>query len=68
MAMRITINGQAREIADATTLQSLLAELGLAEKPVVVEMNRVAIFPRDVPMTVIPPDAVIEIVVLAAGG
>lgn len=68
MAMSITVNGQVREISENSTLQSLLAELGLAGKPVVIEMNRVAIFPRDVPTTVIPPDAVIEIVVLAAGG
>ena len=66
--MNITVNGQTREIAENSTLQTLLADLGLAEKPVVIELNREAIFPRDYATSTIPNDAIIEIVVLAAGG
>ena len=66
--MNITVNGQTREIAENSTLQTLLADLGLAEKPVVIELNREAIFPRDYATSVISNDAIIEIVVLAAGG
>ena len=66
--MSITVNGQLREIAENSTLQSLLAELGLAEKPVVIELNHEAIFSRDYATTMVPADAKIEIVVLAAGG
>lgn len=66
--MNITVNGQPREIAENSTLHRLLAELGLAEKPVVIELNREAIFSRDYATTMIPAEAKIEIVVLAAGG
>ena len=66
--MNITVNGQTHEIAENSTLQILLADLGLAEKPVVIELNREAIFPRDYANSFIPNDAIIEIVVLAAGG
>ncbi len=66
--MNITVNGQGREIEPNSSLQNLLVALGLAEKPVVIELNREAIFSRDYATTIIPVDAVIEIVVLAAGG
>lgn len=66
--MNITVNGQTREIPENSTLQALLADLGLAEKPVVIELNREALFPREYATTIIPNDAVIEIVVMAAGG
>lgn len=66
--MNITVNGQAREVETNSTLQQLLVALGLDGKPVVIELNRAAIFPRDFATTIIPADAVIEIVVLAAGG
>jgi sulfur carrier protein len=66
--MNITVNGQTREIPENSTLQALLADLGLAEKPVVIELNREALFPREYASTIIPNDAVIEIVVMAAGG
>ncbi len=38
--MHITLNGQSRQVADATTLASLLDELGLAGRHVAVEVNR----------------------------
>jgi len=66
--MNITVNGQPREIESTSTLHHLLVALGLAEKPVVIELNREAIFSRDYATTIVPADAVIEIVVLAAGG
>ena len=38
--MKITANDQPREAAEGTTVAELLEELGLAGKPVAVEVNR----------------------------
>ena len=38
-AMLITLNGQPRQIAEATTIADLLAELGLSPATVAVEVN-----------------------------
>jgi sulfur carrier protein len=43
--MRVEINGEAREIAEGTTILDLLASLSLGERPVAVERNA-AIVPR----------------------
>lgn len=37
--MNVIANGQARSVADGATVAALLAELGLAGKPVAVEVN-----------------------------
>jgi sulfur carrier protein len=37
--VNLMINGQARQAAEGATVASLLAELGLAGKPVAVEVN-----------------------------
>jgi thiamine biosynthesis protein ThiS len=66
--MEITINGTSRTIEAGLTVGSLLEQLGLAGKPVVVELNQRALFSREYAGTIIPDAAVIEIVTLAAGG
>jgi thiamine biosynthesis protein ThiS len=66
--MEITINGTRRTIEAGSTVGSLLEQLGLAGKPVVVELNQRALFSREYAGTIIPDAAVIEIVTLAAGG
>ena len=43
--MKLQINGQTREFADALTVAGLLAEMGLAERRVAVEVNQ-CIVPR----------------------
>jgi len=64
----ITLNGSPHPLAEPTPLPALLADLGLAGKPVVVELNQSALFPRDHPATLIHPGDRIEIITLAAGG
>ena len=64
----ITLNGAPHPIAAALTLDALLETLGLAGKPVVVELNEQAVFPRDYSATLVEPGARLEIVTLAAGG
>jgi sulfur carrier protein len=67
--MTITLNGQSRGFdTDHITVHGLLAEVGLAGKPVVVEVDREAVFPADYGSTGIRDGASIEIVTIAAGG
>jgi len=66
--MTITLNGQKRELAETTSLPSLLESLGLGGKPVVVEHNQVALLPKEIPLTTVRDNDVIEIVQITAGG
>jgi sulfur carrier protein len=66
--MIITLNGVPHPLPPDTTVASLLDSLGLAGKPVVVELNGLAVFPRDHTKTAVQDGARIEIVTLAAGG
>ena len=66
--MTITLNGQKRDAAGATTIGELLAQIGLGGKPVVVEHNQRALFPREIPSASIGEGDVIEIVQVTAGG
>ncbi len=67
-ATTITLNGAPHPLAHPLQLDELLAQLGLAGLPVVVELNELAVFPRDYPGTRIDAGARMEIVTLAAGG
>ena len=64
----ITLNGQPHAMAGEATLDRLLASLGLAGKPVVVELDSRAVLPREHAQTLIKDGARVEIVTLAAGG
>lgn len=68
LTMQITLNGQVHPLPEPTTVAGLLMSLGFANKPVVVELNREAIFPRDFNITPVNDGDQIEIVTLAAGG
>ncbi len=67
--MTLTINGSSHTF-DASDLRidTLLTELGLAGKPVVVELNREAVLPAAYPGTDVPDGSELEIVTIAAGG
>lgn len=64
----ITLNGSPHPIGGAVSIDRLLESIGLAGKPVVVELNKQAVFPRDYPQTLVESGARVEIVTLAAGG
>lgn len=68
MIMKIQLNGHPHPLESAMTLSDLLESIGFGGKPVVVELNEQAVFPRDYPSTLIQEGARIEIVTLAAGG
>lgn len=65
----ITLNGSPHALEEgAVSLERLLESIGLAGKPVVVELNEQAVFPRDYSGTLVEEGARVEIVTLAAGG
>lgn len=67
--MKLIINGDSKEF-DATELklEALLTEIGMAGKPVVVELNREALLPTDHSTTQLTDGDSVEIVMIAAGG
>jgi sulfur carrier protein len=66
--MHVTVNGEAREIADGLSVRGLVEALGLTEGPVAVEKNR-EIVPRALhAQTPLAENDVIEIVHLVGGG
>lgn len=69
--MTITLNGAPTEIADGLekfSLSTLLDTLGFSGKPIVVEHNKEAIFPRDYDKTFVQDGDQLEIISIAAGG
>ena len=66
--MKIHLNGRPYELAATLTVTDLLESLGFGGKPVVVELNEKAVFPRDYLVTMVEDGARVEVVALAAGG
>jgi len=66
--MTITLNGKTKKLEQELTLSALLKQLGLSGKPVVIEHNKEAIFPRDYEHTLIQDQHQLEIINIAAGG
>ena len=66
--MSMNINGKPHDLAAKSSISAVLDLLGIGEKPVVEEMERLAIFPRDYPSMVLPDQTVLEAVTLAACG
>lgn len=64
----ILLNGSPHPLAAALPLPRLLEELGLAGKPVVVELDARPVLPGAHAETLIHPGARLEIITLAAGG
>lgn len=67
--MTLQINGDARNFPEAEmTLAQLLDAIGLAGKPVVVELDREPVLPAQLGSTTVTDGSVLEIVTIAAGG
>ena len=66
--MKLTLNGQARDVESGASLSDLLASVQMAEKLVLVELNGSAIPRADFSATKLTEADTIEIVRLAAGG
>ncbi len=66
--MIIQLNGQPHELDRVMSVSDLLESIGFGGKPVVVELDEQAIFPRDYSGVRVEAGARFEIVTLAAGG
>ncbi len=66
--MKVTINGDERELPSETRLPNLLADLGLADQPCAIEVNRQIVPKRDLAACPLNEGDVIEIVTLVGGG
>jgi len=67
--MKITVNGKEDSSFNAPIyVTELLEHLKLLDLPVVVEVNKVALRPREYSTTKLDDGALIEIIMIAAGG
>jgi sulfur carrier protein len=64
----VRVNGEPRELADATTVRQLLESLGLGVGWVVVEHNGTALLRHEVESAVLADGDVVELVRAVAGG
>ena len=67
--MNLTVNGETQSFDPAPeSIAVLLSQLGLEGKPVLVEHNGTALFPRQFATTSVAENDTIEIIQIAAGG
>jgi thiamine biosynthesis protein ThiS len=66
--MNLTINGETRKFNSGLNIQTVLVELGLADKPVVVELNQKALAPSEFESQNLSDNDQLEIITIAAGG
>jgi thiamine biosynthesis protein ThiS len=64
----IRLNGQFRNIPESSSVTTLLASLGFAGQPALVELNGTALFPRDFDRTSFKDGDGVEVVRIVAGG
>ena len=66
--MTLTLNGRPHELPASLSIRGLLDQLGFGQKPVVVELNLRALFPREFEGTMLNEGDRVEIVQITAGG
>ena len=66
--MTIQLNGNEHKLEKPISIQELLKSIGLANKPVVVELNQTALFPREYQQNILRENDQVEIITIAAGG
>ncbi|HEX2751352.1 MAG TPA: sulfur carrier protein ThiS [Verrucomicrobiales bacterium] len=64
----IRLNGQPRNVPGGSHVTDLLASLGFAGQPVLVELNGTALFPRDFEKTAFKEGDGVEVIRIVAGG
>lgn len=67
-AMRITLNGESREIAEGTSVRGLLDDLNLGNGPVAVERNAVIVPRAEHANAIIHENDTLEVVQFVGGG
>lgn len=66
--MKLTVNGEEKQVAADLTVSGLLAHLGLDKQPVAVELNRQVVPRKDHATTTLAQDDVVELVTFVGGG
>ena len=66
--MRVELNGEPKELAEGTTLHSLIEQLSLAPERVAVELNRDVVRRADWPATRLSEGDRVEVVHFVGGG
>ena len=64
----IRLNGKSQSIPGSSSVTALLAQIGFAGQPVLVELNGAALFPRDFDGTVLHDGDAVEVIRIVAGG
>jgi sulfur carrier protein len=68
LAVEISVNGKPRQVPPGTTVAGLIAELGLAGKPVAVEKNREIVPKARHATTTLAAGDRLELVTFVGGG
>jgi len=68
MMMEIKLNGEGRQVADGTTLQALVSELGLPNRAMAIAVNRRVITKAKWGECVLQAGDVVELVRAIGGG
>ena len=66
--MKVTLNGRPHDLEPGSTVRQLLASIGFGDRPVVVEVDKEALLPREHASRVLEEGSVIEVVQITAGG
>jgi thiamine biosynthesis protein ThiS len=66
--VRVTVNGEERELPERLTLEALIDYLALASDRLAIERNREVVRRADWPLTVLAEDDKIEIIHFVGGG
>jgi thiamine biosynthesis protein ThiS len=66
--IKLTVNGQEKEVADGLTVRQLIVELELGKAAVAVEVNRELVPKRNHDATVLQDGDIVELVTLVGGG
>ncbi len=64
----ISVNGAPRQLEHSCSVTHALRELGYEDRPVLVELNRVALLKSEWPHTRVQEGDAVEIVHIVAGG
>ena len=66
--MRVTVNGESRELSDAATVADLVTHLGLNQRRIAVEVNYDIVPHEQYPMRSLRDGDTVEIVHFIGGG
>lgn len=66
--MKLTLNGEEKDVEGAGSVAELLPLLGLADVPVLVEHNGTALYPREFQKSLLQEGDRLEIIRVVAGG